>query len=323
MRDDLGAAEGRMLIEQVARLGRPTLVLAGGEPLVRPDIFDLARHAVARGLPVALATNGTLVDWPAARAVRAAGIRRVRVSLDGAQASTHDRFRRQLGSFHRALEGVAWLRRAGLEVQVDATIAAHNAHELREIYELACGVGAVALRAFLLTPGPRGLETPGAERLDPGRSKAALAELAWLSARGRIPCRAICAPRSPRVLRGRARATGGGGIEAAFVSHAGEGWACGQLPARAGDARQVPLQRIWRHARLPAGLRPAGRLGGKCAACDGKPGCGGCRARALAEAGSVLDRDPSRRFVPDLEARAGLGSSPRTPSRPGPSGAVG
>ena len=322
MRDDLSTAEGRALIDQVAEVGRPILVLAGGEPLVRPDLFDLARYAVGRSLTVSLATNGTLVDWPTAQAIQAAGIRRVSVSLDGASAETHDTFRRQLGSFHQALEGIAWLRRAGLEVQVNATIAAHNADELRAIYDLTCGVGAAALHAFMLAPVGCGLALADGQLLDPERYETVLGEFAYLSAQGKVQCKAVCAPHYARVIRQQAQAAGkrldprrpreetvprgcSAGSAGCFVSHTGEVFPCGYLPVSAGRVREVPFPTIWRDSPLLATLRDPDRLEGKCGGCDFNRVCGGCRARAFAETGNYLGEESYCPFGPTPDCRDG------------------
>ncbi|MBI1929243.1 radical SAM protein, partial [Candidatus Poribacteria bacterium] len=155
---DLTTEEGLAFIDSVAQTQKPILVLSGGEPLVRPDIFDLAAHAVRRGLTVALATNGTLITPAIAVKIKNVGIERVSISIDGANAETHDDFRQLSGSYDRALEGVAHLRRAGVPVQINSTIAKHNDTQLPEIYDLALMVGAVALHLFMLVPVGCGMQ---------------------------------------------------------------------------------------------------------------------------------------------------------------------
>ncbi|MBM2834792.1 MAG: nirJ 4, partial [Candidatus Brocadiaceae bacterium] len=93
-KDDMTTKEAFALVDAIVEAGRPILVLSGGEPLFRPDIFDIAKYAVSKGLSVALATNGTLVDDATARKIVDAGIARVSISFDGADAKTHDEFRK-------------------------------------------------------------------------------------------------------------------------------------------------------------------------------------------------------------------------------------
>src|SRR6201981_41745 len=140
------------IIDQIAAAARPILVLSGGEPLYRSDIFQLARYATDKGLRVALATNGTLVTKELARMIVDAGVRRVSISLDGADALTHDSFRGIPGAFEAAVRGLRTLKALGMSVQINTTIARHNAHQLPDVLELARNLGADALHTFLLVP---------------------------------------------------------------------------------------------------------------------------------------------------------------------------
>jgi MoaA/NifB/PqqE/SkfB family radical SAM enzyme len=140
-KEDLTTAEAFKFLDSLASFAKPILVLSGGEPLFRPDIFEIARYAKDKGLTVALATNGTLVTREIAVKVKEAGIQRVSVSLDGATPKVHDEFRKLPGSFEAALRGLALLKEAGVETQVNCTIARHNVHQVEEIYNLTgkCG----------------------------------------------------------------------------------------------------------------------------------------------------------------------------------------
>ncbi len=162
MPQDLNTQESLSLVDQIANFAvRPEsstiLVLSGGEPLFRPDIYDIAAHASDRGLIVALATNATLVDADVARRIKASGIRRVSVSFDGADAPTHDVFR-GAGAFDRTLEGIEHLRRAGVPFQINTTVARHNVHQMPQALQLARDLGSQALHLFLLVPVGCGVE---------------------------------------------------------------------------------------------------------------------------------------------------------------------
>ena len=158
MNDDLTTEESFELVDAIAEAGNPILVLSGGEPLFRPDIFDIAKHAVGKGLTVALATNGTLVDEAMARKIVDAGVSRVSISLDGADAETHDKFRKLKGSFEQAIEGFNHLKDLGMSMQVNCTIAKHNEDQLRDLYNLAVKLGADAIHIFMLVPVGCGVE---------------------------------------------------------------------------------------------------------------------------------------------------------------------
>ena len=164
-KDDLTTAEVRRLLASMATLGRGIFVFSGGEPLMRPDWEELALHAKSQGLITALATNGTLIDAAVAGRIQAAGFHRVSISLDGDDAATHDKFRGVAGAFDGAMSGIAALRKVGVPVQINATVAAHNIHQLDELYAQARRLGAVALHLFLLVPVGCGVQISDSHQL--------------------------------------------------------------------------------------------------------------------------------------------------------------
>jgi radical SAM protein with 4Fe4S-binding SPASM domain len=201
--NDLPTTKALNLIEQVSQHALPILVLSGGEPLFRRDIFDLARYATERGLRVALATNGTTVTMEVARKIVEAGVRRVSISLDGADAATHDAFRGIAGAFDAALIGFRNLKVLGMSLQINMTIARHNAHQLPAVLELARSIGADALHTFLLVPVGCGVDI-AAEQMVPADEYEKI--LNWFydrSLEGGIELKATCAPHYFRVMRQR------------------------------------------------------------------------------------------------------------------------
>jgi radical SAM protein with 4Fe4S-binding SPASM domain len=201
--NDLPTNKALNLIKQVSQSSLPILVLSGGEPLFRHDIFDLARYAAGLGMRVALATNGTLVTKPVARKIVDSGVRRVSISLDGADASTHDAFRGMPGAFAAALRGFQNLRELGMSLQINMTIARHNAHQIPAVLELAKGIGADALHTFLLVPVGCGVEI-ASEQMVPAEEYEEI--LNWFydrSLEGGIELKATCAPHYFRVMRQR------------------------------------------------------------------------------------------------------------------------
>ena len=245
-REDLTTDEFRSVLDSAATLGRPIIVFSGGEPLMRDDWQVLAAHARSLDLPTALATNGTLVDAPLASAIAAAGFRRVSVSLDGADAATHDAFRRVDGALDRALAGIGALRAAGVAVQVNATIAAHNADQLDALYALTRSVGAEALHLFLLVPVGCGVEIERTHQLTAPRYERVLDWALDRQAEGDLELKATCAPHYYRLAaqRGLAPQHSRGclcGVAVAFVSHRGEVFPCGYLPVHCGSVRERPL----------------------------------------------------------------------------------
>ncbi len=137
-------------------VGNPIIILTGGEPLLRPDIFDIARYGTEKGLRMVMAPNGTLITQRLAQQMADAGIQRISVSLDGATRESHDRFRGVDGAFDGALRGIKLAKDAGIEFQINTTITKTNLKEIPEIQELAIKLGAVAHHIFLLVPTGRG-----------------------------------------------------------------------------------------------------------------------------------------------------------------------
>jgi len=199
---DLSAAEAFDLIDQIAAFARPIFVLSGGEPLFRPDIFDIARHAADAGLIVALATNATLIDAGVARRIQQAGVQRVSVSLDGADPPTHDIFR-GAGAFERALAGMAHLRQVGVPVQINTTVARHNLHQMPETLALAQELEAVALHLFLLVPVGCGVEIAADQQITPDEYERVLNWMYEAEMEGGIELKATCAPHYFRIARQR------------------------------------------------------------------------------------------------------------------------
>ena len=146
------------LIDEIAAVAKPVMILTGGEPLLREDIYTLAAYGDGKGFRMVLATNGTLVIEKTARRMKAAGIKRVSVSLDGPDAASHDAFRGVPGAFAGALAGIEAMRRAELEFQINTTITQANLAQISKIHDLAHHLGAAAHHIFFLVPTGRGKE---------------------------------------------------------------------------------------------------------------------------------------------------------------------
>jgi heme b synthase len=330
--DELSTQEAERLIDELSGWGRTILVLSGGEPLLRPDIFRLMSYASEKGLVVALASNGTLIDQDLAKRIRESGVDRVSISLDGADESTHDAFRRLSGSFRSAVAGIQALRAEGVSLQINVTVARHNADQLDEMVSLAKKLGAVALHLFLLVPVGCGMEIAEEQTL---RADAYEETLSWLHETERrepsLQLRATCAPHYFRVVRQRQAVhvdpdapspgtrgghpgPGGNGRErgalhaatrgclagtgVCFVSNSGKVYGCGYMPIEAGDLRRTSLSEIWQTSEFFADLRDLDRLKGKCGRCGFGKVCGGCRARAYGSTGDYLAEEPFCAYQP-------------------------
>jgi radical SAM protein with 4Fe4S-binding SPASM domain len=200
---DLPTTTALGIIDQIAAAANPILVLSGGEPLYRSDIFQLARYGTDKGLRVALATNGTLVTKEVARMIVEAGVKRVSISLDGADAATHDAFRAIPGAFEAAVQGLRNLQALGMSTQINTTIARHNAHQLPDVLKLAKSLGADALHTFLLVPVGCGVDIAAEQMVPPEEYERILNWFYDQSLEGGIELKATCAPHYFRVVRQR------------------------------------------------------------------------------------------------------------------------
>jgi len=306
--DEMATDQARGMLDDVAAMGQPLVIFSGGEPLMRDDWPVLAAHARAKGLPIALATNGTLIDADLAGRIAAAGFRRVAVSLDGADAQTHDTLRGVAGAFDAAVAGIAHLRAVGQAVQINATIAAHNAGQLDRLYELAESLEAEALHLFLLVPVGCGAKIAKTHQLAPNEYERVYE---WVCRRrgGALELRPTCAPRYhviaashgqlPQHSVGSTASRGClAGVAVAFVSHRGEVFPCGYLPASCGNVQRQSIGDIWRRSAVLGRLRNYDTLTGTCGRCEHKSLCGGCRARAYAARGDYLAGDPACAWKP-------------------------
>ncbi|MBL7115988.1 MAG: radical SAM protein [Kiritimatiellae bacterium] len=295
----------------------PILILTGGEPLVREDIYDIASECSKMFSRVALATNGTLVNGVVAKKIVESGIQRVSISIDGATAETHDTFRGLPGSFQDALNGMDALRAAGLPVQVNVTIAKHNVHEIEDILELAMAHGADAFHVFVLVPVGCGVEISDEIRLGPEKMESVLRWLfdKSLDLRGKVHIKATCAPQYYRIMHEVSKERGievGGsahgmhavtrgclaGSAVCFVSRTGDVQPCGYLPVKVGNVRETPFGEIWNNSDEFQSLRNPSELKGKCGSCGYRRLCAGCRARAYADTTDFLTEDPDCSYVP-------------------------
>ena len=311
---ELDTPAALQLLNQIADVGKPIVILTGGEPLLRSDIFDLASHGTSLGLRMVMAPNGTLITEDIARRMVESGIKRISISLDGASAGRHDRFRGVEGAFEGALQGIAMAKKAGLEFQINTTITRTNLAEIPEIQQLAVKLGAVAHHIFLLVPTGRGKYIVDQEISAEEYEQT----LNWFyDQQGKTPLqlKATCAPHYYRILRQRAKAEGKtvtpkthgldavtrgclGGIGFCFISHRGIVQPCGFLNANSGDVTQSSFADIWNHSETFQSLRQYNDLKGKCGACEYRKFCGGCRARAFEATGDILAQEPLCNYQP-------------------------
>ena len=302
------------IIDQIAGLGKSVVILTGGEPLLREDIFDLARYGTERGLRMVMATNGTLLTPVIAERIRSSGIQRVSISLDGANAEEHDKFRQVQGAYQASLKGIEILKEAGVEFQVNTTITKHNYRRCREILDSVMHLGAVAHHLFLLVPTGRAREMADQE-IDALEYEKLLLWFNQMQKKVPIHLKATCAPHFYRILRQEAHKRGEkvdfqtygldavtrgclGGISFCFISYKGMVQPCGYLELKCGNLKEESFETIWAHSQVFDRLRDFSAYKGKCGRCEYVKFCGGCRARAFEATGDFMTEEPLCMYQP-------------------------
>ncbi|NOY87671.1 MAG: radical SAM protein [Deltaproteobacteria bacterium] len=319
---DFTLDEARSLIDEITSFAKPVVVLSGGEPLLRKDVFEIASYGTAKGLRMALATNGTLVDDEVCEKIKQSGIRIVSLSLDGSRAEIHDDFRHQTGAFEATLRAAEYLKKNDIEFLINSSFTRRNQDDIPNVYRLAGEIGAVAWYMFMVVPMGRGEELM-AELI----SKEDYDEiLRWHFdmelQETEMLVRPTCAPHYYRVIQQEAKAkgidfkrrnlkfgTGGakGCIAAqsiAFIGSRGDVQPCSYFPRAAGNVRDKSFRKIWENSALFNDIRSFKDYKGRCGSCEYLGVCGGCRARAFAISGDYMDEEPFCGHIPKKIARA-------------------
>jgi radical SAM protein len=308
--DELDEKEAIRLVEQLAALAPPMLILTGGDPLMRRDVLSIARHATDFGMRVGLSPSGTkrLMNFDFS-AIRDAGIDRISLSLDGATEESHDRFRGVKGTFARTLRAVEMAHDAGLSVQINTTLTRSNLHEFPAFRRLMFQLRPAMWSVFVLVPTGRA----GASEVPDARDiEIVFEELADLVGNAPFAIKTTEGHHFRRVLaqRGKGGTTGRQGMRSPlgirdgrgvmFISHTGVVSPSGFLPFDCGNVRERHPATIYREHPLFVSLRDSDALDGKCGRCEFRRICGGSRARAYGVTGDPFAEDPSCSYQPDL-----------------------
>ncbi|MDD5722193.1 MAG: heme b synthase [Syntrophales bacterium] len=311
---ELDTAQCRNLIDDIAAFSSPVIILTGGEPYFREDIFEIASYGTSKGIRMVLATNGTLVTGEIARKTIDAGIQRVSISIDGSDAQSHDTFRGVPGAFEGAMAGIDAFTKAGMEFQINTTITRFNLDSMEEISGLAVKLGAAAHHIFLLVPTGRGREMAD-QAISPEEYEKTLELFYEKGFTSPIQLKATCAPQYYRIFHQRKKErnpeaqdkqsplhtmTRGcmGGSSFCFISHTGQVQPCGFLEIDCGQIKGKGFEEIWNNSRVFDDLRDLGRYKGKCGHCGFLKVCGGCRARAYEIGGDYLAEEPLCAYEP-------------------------
>jgi heme b synthase len=313
---DFPLEEAHRVLDDISSYAKPVIVLSGGEPLVRKDVFDIAGYGTEKGLRMCLATNGVLVTDEVCEKIKASGIRIVSLSLDGSTEKVHDDFRCQEGAFRGTINAAGLFRKHGIEFIVNSSFTKRNQDEIPRVYRLAKELGATAWYMFMIVPTGRGEEI-----MSELISKEEYEEiLEWHyrmeKEEDEMLVRPTCAPHYYRIVLQKAKeekkklkrrslkfSTGGAkgciaGQLICLIDVDGNVLPCSYFPKAAGNIREQSFKDIWENSELFRQLRDFKSYKDKCGSCEFINVCGGCRARAYAITGDYLDEEPFCNYVP-------------------------
>ena len=320
---ELDTREAKTLIDRLADFGSPILIFTGGDPMMRRDLFELIAYATQKGLRCSLTPTATaLPTIERLKMAHEAGIRRIALSLDAPDSTTHDEFRQVEGSWKRTMDILRNAHAAGLSVQVNTTVSKHNYRRLDEMVPFIQEVGAVQWSVFFLVPTGRAL----AEKMISAEEHERIFHWLYdLSKTAPFDIKATAAPMYRRVAIERKRTEQdsgspvtfqGAGFQYAdglnrptrgvndgngflFISHIGEIQPSGFLPLTAGNIREDDVVDVYRHSRVFTELRDPDKLKGRCHVCEYRDVCGGQRGRAYGITDDYLESDPACLYVPN------------------------
>jgi len=309
--DELTTNEGILLLDRLQEFGPPLphIVVTGGDPLKRPDLWTLIAEARARGFTVAITPSGTYALSPSiVKRFKDAGIWMMALSLDGSDAEKHDGIRQVPGSYDQTVRAAGWALDAEIPFQVNSLVCEQTAGDLPALYERVASLKAACWSLFFLVQVGRGR---GLEEVSPQKSEQILTWIYERSAEKRVEIRTTEAPHYRRVAIGACEGDVGkvpptirrgfgirDGCGVMFISHVGDVYPAGFLPVAAGNVRQGDPVEIYRDSEVFKSLRDPDLLKGRCGACEYRSACGGSRARAFAYTGDALEADPLCPYEP-------------------------
>ena len=300
-RDELSPSEGKELLSEIAAAGFKIVILSGGEPLLRPDIYDLIRHAASLGMRPVLGSNGTLFTPEVIGKLKAAGCARAGISLDSTDRDVHDAFRKMNGAWDATVSAMKLCKKMDFDFQVHTTVTKRNYKDVLAITDFVQGLGAKAHHIFFLVPTGRGKEIS-----DVFISSAEIGEvLKKVLAKQKetaMELKPVCAPQFVPLAKSMGldlRFQRGclAGTSYCCILPNGDVHPCPYLPLLVGNVRKEKFSRLWKNSPVFLKMRTLD-YSGYCGACASKAGCGGCRARAFHAVDDFMAEDPECLFHP-------------------------
>lgn len=313
--EELSTSEAQALLEKISGFGGrgPHLVLTGGDPLKRPDFFELLEYGARLGLNMSVAPSGTnALTREVFRRFRACGVQSISLSLDGSSAEKHDGFRGVPGCFAQTVQAAHLARKESLGLQINTLVTGETETDLSKIYRTVGGLGLMRWSLFCLIQVGRG---QGLKEMTPDQCERIHNWLYDLSKEAPFAVATTEAPHYRRVALTRMRAEGmpfakiretpvgrGFGIRdgngVMFISHNGDIYPSGFVPLVAGNVRAANIVDIYRGSEVFTTVRQTSHFKGRCGRCEFSEICGGSRARAYAKSGDPLETDPLCAYEP-------------------------
>ncbi len=313
---DFSTEKAFAILDNIASYAQPVVVLSGGEPLIRKDVFDIARHGTEKGLRMCLATNGTLVTDEICGKIKDSGLRIVSLSLDGSTAEVHDDFRNEKGAFSGTVNAARLFKKHGIEFIINSSFTKRNQEEIPEVYRLSKELGATAWYMFMIVPTGRGEGIMN--ELISKEDYEDILEWHYQMEKDEhdMLVRPTCAPHYYRVVLQKAKeekvkferrtlkfSTGGSkgciaGQLICLINVDGDVLPCSYFPRSAGNVMEQSFRDIWENSELFRELRDFRKYKGRCGSCEYINVCGGCRARAYSVYGDYLEEEPFCGYMP-------------------------
>ncbi|PIE59763.1 MAG: radical SAM/SPASM domain-containing protein [Desulfobulbus propionicus] len=321
---DFSYEEAKRVLRDIHSYANPVIVLSGGEPLLREDVFDIAAYGTNLGLRMCLATNGTLVTEDTCRLIKESGIKMVSLSIDGATAAVHDNFRNQPGAFTGTMHAIELFNTHQIDFLVNSSFTRRNKEEAPKIYEMVKTLGATAWYLFMIVPTGRGEDIMA--ELIPEEEYEDI--LNWHydmeTEESDLLVRPTCAPHYYRIVLQRSKeegsrfrrrslkfSTGGSkgclaGQLICLIDVDGNILPCSYFPLSDSNIRDKSFKDIWENSPLLTDMRNFSQYKGSCGRCEYIQVCGGCRARAYAMTGDYMAEEPFCTYQPSRKMRTQL-----------------
>ena len=329
---ELSFEQGKSLIDDIKTMGNAMLVFTGGDPLMRPDVFDIAKYAIDKGVRVSMTPSATPnVTKEAMQTAKDIGLSRWAFSLDGPTAEIHDHFRGTSGSFELTMNAINYLNELEMPLQINTVVSNYNLHALDEMAALVKELNCVLWSVFFLVPTGRGQTK---DMISPAEHEKVFRWLYKLSKEVDFDIKTTAAQHYRRVViqskqrehrkegygevpiqyqqalmngttgtidgLGRAPKGVNDGNGFIFVSHTGDVYPSGLLPVKVGSVKEEKLSEIYRNSPILKDLRNPDKYKGKCGVCEFRNVCGGSRSRAYAMTGDYMESEPYCVYIPEV-----------------------